>query len=59
MDELIPAVALVAVAVAAFVASVRVGMLLGRRMDRHLEAGAAVEAGADVSSASSEEDSRE
>ncbi|MGA2513301.1 MAG: hypothetical protein ABSG37_06755 [Candidatus Limnocylindrales bacterium] len=38
MAELVAALAFVALAVVAFVVSVRVGMLVGRRLDRALEA---------------------
>jgi hypothetical protein len=49
MGPVLFGVVFVALAVAAFVASVRVGMLLGRRLDGHLESAATAKSPSDES----------
>jgi hypothetical protein len=56
MDRVVAAGLLLIVAAGAFVGSIRVGMLLGRRLDRRLEAAAAVGSRPDETGESPEED---
>jgi len=59
MDRVPAAALLVFVGIGAFVGSIRVGMLLGRRLDERLEAAAAAGSRLDEQGDSPEDDERE